>query len=109
MHSGNVIVVGAGPVGCTAALLLADRGIPVILIERYPEPHPLPRAVHLDDEGARTLHRSGVSDAFLAGPRPGRGLRLLDAHHRVMAEIGRDVEATDNGFPGANMFHQPHP
>jgi 3-(3-hydroxy-phenyl)propionate hydroxylase len=106
MHP-NVIIVGAGPVGCTAALLLADRGIPVILIERYPQPHPLPRAVHLDDEVTRTLHRIGVSDAFLAGSRPGRGLRLLDARHRVMAEFGRDVEATDNGFPGANMFHQP--
>jgi 3-(3-hydroxy-phenyl)propionate hydroxylase len=107
MYPGNAIVVGAGPVGCTAALLLADRGIPVILIERHPDPHPLPRAVHLDDEVARTLHRIGVSDAFLAGSRPGRGLRLLDAHHRVMAEFGRDIEATDNGFPGANMFHQP--
>ena len=31
-----VIVVGAGPVGCTAALLLADFGIPVTLLERYP-------------------------------------------------------------------------
>ena len=29
-----VIVVGAGPAGCTAALLLADFGIPVTLLER---------------------------------------------------------------------------
>jgi 3-(3-hydroxy-phenyl)propionate hydroxylase len=107
MDPGNVIVVGAGPVGCTAALLLADRGIPVTLIERYRQPHPLPRAVHLDDEVTRILHRIGVSDAFLAGSRPGRGLRLLDVKHRVMAEFSRDIEATDNGFPGANMFHQP--
>lgn len=107
MPSGNVIVVGAGPVGCIAALLLADLGIPVSIIERHPEPHPLPRAVHLDDEVARTLHRIGLSDAFLADSRPGRGLRLLDARHRVMAEFGRDLEVTGNGFPGANMFHQP--
>jgi 3-(3-hydroxy-phenyl)propionate hydroxylase len=107
MNPRNVIVVGAGPVGCTAALLLADRGIPVTVIERHAEPHPLPRAVHLDDEVARTLHRVGVSDAFLAASRPAGGLRLLDARHRVMAEFGRDTEATDNGFPGANMFHQP--
>ena len=107
MYPQNVIVVGAGPVGCTVALLLADRGIPVTVIERYPQPHPLPRAVHLDDEVARILHRVGVSDAFLAGSRPASGLRLLDARHRVMAEFGRDTDATDNGFPGANMFHQP--
>jgi 3-(3-hydroxy-phenyl)propionate hydroxylase len=107
MHPPTVIVVGAGPVGCAAALLLADRGIPATLIERHPEPHALPRAVHLDDEVTRTLHRIGVSDAFLAGSRPGRGLRLLDADHRVMAEFSRDAEVPDSGFPGATMFHQP--
>jgi 3-(3-hydroxy-phenyl)propionate hydroxylase len=107
MHRPNVLVVGAGPVGCAAALLLADRGVPVTLIERHLEPHPLPRAVHLDDETARTLHRIRVSEPFLAGSRPGRGLRLLDADHRVMAEFRREVEVPDSGFPGANMFHQP--
>ena len=102
-----VIVVGAGPAGCTAALLLADSGIPVTLLERYLQPHPLPRAVHLDDEVARILHRIGVSEGFLARSRPGSGLRLLDAGHRVMAEFRREHQASEHGFPQANMFHQP--
>jgi 3-(3-hydroxy-phenyl)propionate hydroxylase len=102
-----VIVVGAGPVGCTAALLLADSGIPVTLLERYLQPHPLPRAVHLDDEVARILDRIGVSEGFLARSRPGSGLRLLDARHRVMAEFSRDQQPGQHGFPQANMFHQP--
>ena len=102
-----VIVVGAGPAGCTAALLLADFGIPVTLLERHTQPHPLPRAVHLDDEVARTLDRIGVSEGFLARSRPGSGLRLLDASHHVMAEFSRDHQASEHGFPQANMFHQP--
>ena len=102
-----VIVVGAGPAGCTAALLLADFGIPVTLLERYTQPHPLPRAVHLDDEVARILDRIGVSEGFLARSRPGSGLRLLDAGHRVMAEFHREHQASQHGFPQANMFHQP--
>ena len=102
-----VIVVGAGPAGCTAALLLADFGIPVTLLERRIRPHPLPRAVHLDDEVARTLDRVGVSEGFLARSRPGSGLRLLDAGHRVMAEFRREHQASEHGFPQANMFHQP--
>jgi 3-(3-hydroxy-phenyl)propionate hydroxylase len=102
-----VIVVGAGPAGCTAALLLADFGIPVTLLERHTQPHPLPRAVHLDDEVARVLDRIGVSKGFLARSRPGSGLRLLDAGHRVMAEFSRDHQPGVHGFPQANMFHQP--
>jgi 3-(3-hydroxy-phenyl)propionate hydroxylase len=102
-----VIAVGAGPVGCTAALLLAGFGIPVLLLERHTQPHPLPRAVHLDDEVARTVGRIGVSEGFLARSRPGSGLRLLDAGHRVMAEFRREHQASQHGFPQANMFHQP--
>jgi 3-(3-hydroxy-phenyl)propionate hydroxylase len=102
-----VIVVGAGPAGCTAALLLADFGIPVTLLERHAQPHLLPRAVHLDDEVTRTLDRIGISEGFLARSRPGSGLRLLDARHRVMAEFSRDHQPGQHGFPQANMFHQP--
>jgi 3-(3-hydroxy-phenyl)propionate hydroxylase len=101
-----VIVVGAGPVGATAALLLADAGIGVSMLERHAAPHPLPRAVHLDDEVARILYRAGVGDDFLASSRACSGLRLLDARHQVMAEFGRAATGV-HGFPQANMFHQP--
>jgi len=63
--------------------------------------------VHLDGEVARTLGRIGVSEGFLARSRPGSGLRLLDADHRVMAEFHRERQASQHGFPQANMFHQP--
>ena len=63
--------------------------------------------MHLDDEVARTLGRIGVSEGFLARSRPGSGLRLLDAGHRVMAEFSRDHKPGVHGFPQANMFHQP--
>ena len=102
-----VIIVGAGPVGCTAALLLADFGMSVTLLERRTQPYPLPRAVHLDDEVARILDRVGVSEGFLARSRPGSGLRLLDARHHVMAEFRREHQVSQHGFPQANMFHQP--
>ncbi|HSZ43924.1 MAG TPA: bifunctional 3-(3-hydroxy-phenyl)propionate/3-hydroxycinnamic acid hydroxylase, partial [Streptosporangiaceae bacterium] len=66
----------------------------------------LPRAVHLDDEVARTLSRAGVGAEFLARSRPCSGLRLLDAQHQVLAELGRAASGV-HGAPQANMFHQP--
>ena len=63
------------------------------MLERQPEPYPLPRAVHLDDEVFRVLQAAGVADEVLARSRPIAGLRLLDGRHRVLAEFRRDPTA----------------
>jgi 3-(3-hydroxy-phenyl)propionate hydroxylase len=55
-----VAVVGLGPVGSTAALLLAAQGVPIVALERDLEVSPLPRAVALDDEALRVLQAVGL-------------------------------------------------
>jgi 3-(3-hydroxy-phenyl)propionate hydroxylase len=101
-----VVIVGAGPVGVTAALLLARRGIPTVVLERHREVYPLPRAVAIDDEVRRILQAAGVHEEFAAIARPALGLRLLDARHRVMAEFPRAAQGA-HGFPQTSMFDQP--
>lgn len=103
----TVIVVGAGPTGLTAAALLVRYGVDCVVLERRSTPYPQPRAVHLDDEVCRILASVGVADEFAAISRPARGLRLLDADMRVLAEFRRDSAAGRHGFPEANMFDQP--
>ena len=55
MSSADIAVVGCGPVGSVLAILLAQRGRRVTVLERWPEPYPLPRAVHFDHEVGRIL------------------------------------------------------
>ncbi|MFJ3276785.1 bifunctional 3-(3-hydroxy-phenyl)propionate/3-hydroxycinnamic acid hydroxylase [Streptomyces sp. NPDC086776] len=101
-----VVIIGAGPVGVTAALLLARRGVHSIVLERHQDVYPLPRAVVVDDEVRRILQSVGVHEEFAALARPARGLRLLDARHRVIAEFARSPQG-HHGFPQTSMFDQP--
>ncbi|MCV7150279.1 bifunctional 3-(3-hydroxy-phenyl)propionate/3-hydroxycinnamic acid hydroxylase MhpA [Mycolicibacterium pyrenivorans] len=102
-----VVVIGAGPTGITVATLLAQYGIDCVILDRWAQVYPQPRAVHLDDEICRIVARLGLADGFAAISRPAHGLRLLDGSMNVLAEFNRDTALSGNGFPQANMFDQP--
>ena len=102
-----VVIVGAGPVGVTAATLLGQYGVDCLVLDRWDGVYPQPRAVHLDDEIYRVLARLGIAERFAAVSRPTRGLRLVDRSHRVFAVFDRAGQNGRHGYPQANMFDQP--
>ncbi|OBI85476.1 bifunctional 3-(3-hydroxy-phenyl)propionate/3-hydroxycinnamic acid hydroxylase [Mycobacterium sp. 1245805.9] len=102
-----VVIVGAGPTGVTATTLLAQDGVDSLILDRWPDVYPQPRAVHLDDEIYRVVARLGMADEFAAISRPTLGLRLVDNRFRVLGEFHREPSESKNGFPQANMFDQP--
>jgi 3-(3-hydroxy-phenyl)propionate hydroxylase len=102
-----VVIVGAGPTGVTAATLLAQQGVDSLILDRWHDVYPQPRAVHLDDEVYRLIARLGMTDGFAAISRPTLGLRLVDNRFRVLGEFRREPSQSRNGFPQANMFDQP--
>ena len=63
--SAEVLVVGAGPVGMTAAILLASSGVPVIVIERNASTADDPKAISLDDESLRVYQRAGIASEVM--------------------------------------------
>ena len=56
----DVLVIGAGPVGTMAGLLLARAGHSVLVVERKDAAYALPRAVAHDAEIARVLQHAGL-------------------------------------------------
>lgn len=102
----DVVIVGAGPTGAAMAILLAQYGRKVVIVERHLDTYPLPRAVHLDSEVFRILHQLGIGEGFAQISRLTRGLQLVDARHRVLARFERELDES-TGLPEANLFDQP--
>ena len=78
----DVLICGFGPVGQLLALMLGDRGISTIVVERADEPYPLPRAAVIDDEVLRIFQGVGLDDEVLADAQvqPGASIVTADGH-----------------------------
>ena len=75
--SADVIVVGAGPAGAATAILLAERGFDVLVVDRAAFPRPKLCGEYLSPEAARILDRLGVLKALdVAGAMPLAGMRI---------------------------------
>ena len=55
----DVAIVGYGPTGVTAANLLGQLGLKVVVIERDPDVYARARAISTDEEVMRIWQRSG--------------------------------------------------
>ncbi len=65
----DVVVVGAGPAGGMAALLLSRRGRRVLLVERSSFPRDKACGCCLNEAGADVLRRAGLGDVVDSAPR----------------------------------------
>ena len=93
-----MVIVGAGPTGASAAIMLGQRGIECLLLDRWRDVYPLPRAVHFDDEVFRIFAEMGIADQVRAISRPLPGMQLVDGRHRVLAEFARDPPGRRTAF-----------
>lgn len=103
----DVLIAGGGPTGVTLAVLLARRGIKVIVAEKEAGIYPLPRAAHLDHESMRILQEAGVAEAVLATSRRASRYDFLNAKGEVLMRFTGAEQNGPGGWPAANMIHQP--
>jgi geranylgeranyl reductase family protein len=74
----DAVVVGAGPAGAATAILLAQEGLRVVLLDRATFPRDKICGEYLSPGAARILDRLGVLEAVEArGARRLRGMRIL--------------------------------
>ena len=102
----DVAVIGAGPVGLTAANLLAARGHRVLVLEQHGTTSDEAKAISLDDESLRTLQAAGLADAVLDIVVPGLGTRYYDRNGRPLF-LATTATPDRLGYPFKNPFSQP--
>lgn len=102
----EVLVVGAGPVGMTAAILLASHGVSVTVVEKNPTTADDPKAISLDDESLRVYQRAGIVDEIMRVIVPGTGTSYFGADGSRAFHAGAAVPYRF-GFPFKNPFAQP--
>ncbi|WP_031467060.1 geranylgeranyl reductase family protein [Sciscionella sediminilitoris] len=79
----EVIVVGAGPAGSTAATYLARAGLDVLLLEKTEFPREKVCGDGLTPRGVKQLIDLGIDTREEAGWLHNRGLRVVTAHHNM--------------------------
>jgi flavin-dependent dehydrogenase len=96
----DVVVVGAGPAGAATAILLAEHGLGVTVLERGPRARPKVCGEYLSPEAGRVLDRLGALKALDAG-----GAAAL-AGMRITAPDGTVLDARYGAVRGFRPYRE---
>ena len=102
----SVAIVGAGPVGMTAAALLAARDVKVTVLEAHETTSADPKAISIDDESLRTYADAGIGREILRIVSPGTGTMYFGRHGQPLFHA-RGPVPYQLGHPFKNPFAQP--
>ncbi len=100
MANNNVIIVGAGPVGCCAALILADAGIPVTILEAAPTLQLDMRASTFHPPTLDLLDRFGITDKLKEQGLITPTFQLRDRYEGLIVEfdVAGIADCTDHPY-----------
>jgi 3-(3-hydroxy-phenyl)propionate hydroxylase len=101
----DVAVIGYGPTGATAANLLGQFGLNVVVIERDPDVYNRARAISTDEEVMRIWQSIGLAERLQADMLPDRPLMFVDAKGEPFIEM--KIEPRGCGHPPQQFLYQP--
>ncbi len=101
----DVAVIGYGPTGATAANLLGQLGLKVLVIERDPDIYSRARAISTDEEVLRVWQSVGLAERLQRDMLPGRPVAFVDADGRPFIETV--IYGRGCGHPSQQFLYQP--
>lgn len=107
MSEHDLLVVGLGPVGATAANLAGALGLDCVGVDLSPSVFGLPRAIHFDAEIMRVFQAIGLAEEVGEICRPGSGSLHLGADGAPIRDFRVEPRRGDLGWFPHYMFFQP--
>src|ERR1700680_2872652 len=101
----DVVIVGAGPSGLTAANILGSLGISTLLLERNDLTSDMPRALVIDDEYIRLLDNLDILPNLRKHLSPPFGIFFYSSFGRPIIKVRPSL--TPNGFGTRGGLMQP--
>ncbi|MFZ4682838.1 MAG: FAD-dependent monooxygenase, partial [Terrimicrobiaceae bacterium] len=86
----RVLIVGAGPVGLSAAVALSRVGIPIRIVDRLPAPINQSRAAIIHARTLEHFQRLGIVEEFLATGVKVHGVVVYDSEQRILVRPSLD-------------------
>jgi 2-polyprenyl-6-methoxyphenol hydroxylase-like FAD-dependent oxidoreductase len=93
----SVLIVGAGPVGLTAALELTRFGVPVRIVDKAPAPATTSKALAVWPRTLEMLNAAGVSADLIAAGVRAHGNRIFNGD-KLLVELSFDTLASPYPF-----------
>ncbi|MBD0670554.1 FAD-dependent oxidoreductase [Streptomyces sp. CBMA156] len=103
--SPRILIVGAGPVGLSAAISLRLQGLPVTVVDKAAAPHTHPKAVVLWPRALESFERLGVADRLVAEGHRLTGQQYHSNGTRVASMTFRRLRHTKYPFALAIPQH----
>lgn len=101
----DVAIIGYGPTGVTAANLLGQHGLNVVVLERDPDIYGRARAISTDEEVMRIWQHVGLADRLQQDMLPGGVVAFVDSAGRPFAEA--QPASRGAGHPPQQFIYQP--